>query len=87
MNKPRYDRSKSFVGCTLTPDPDLSAKGWELRFIADPRMAGDAEETYSEVGYEVKLEPLSADDLKDECGACGIVFEQFKAVYTRKKGN
>lgn len=87
MNRPCFDRSNSFVGCTLSPDPELSAQGWELRFIGDARMTRDAKDTYTDLGYDVKLQPVSANDLKDECRGCQIVFEQFKAVYTRKKGN
>ena len=74
-----------FIGCTLPPDPELAAKGWELRFIADARMARDAMDTYQDVGYEVKLVALTGDSLKDECSGCKAIFQQFKAVYTRKK--
>ena len=74
-----------FIGCTLPPDPELAAEGWELRFIADARMARDAVDTYQEVGYEVKLVALTGDSLKDECSGCKAIFQQFKALYTRKK--
>ncbi len=73
-----------FIGCTLPPDPELAAEGWELRFIADARMARDAVDTYNEVGYEVKLVALTGDALKDECSGCKAIFQQFKALYTRK---
>ena len=72
--------SGDFIGCTLPPDPKLEAEGWELRFIADTRMARDAVDTYHEVGYEVKLVALKADDLKDECSGCKAIFQQFKAL-------
>ena len=85
MNEPCYDDSDSFVGCSLPPDPELITQGWELRFIADVRMARDAIDTYSELGYEVRLEPVNTDDLKDECNGCKAIFQQFKVLYTRKK--
>ncbi len=74
-----------FIGCTLPPVRKMAAEGWELRFIADARMARDAVDTYQEVGYEVKLVALTGDNLKDECNGCKAIFQQFKALYTRKK--
>jgi hypothetical protein len=74
-----------FLGCTLPPNPNLLAEGWERRFIADARMARDAVEMYRELGYEVRLEPVTADELKDECSGCKALIQQFKVVYTKKK--
>lgn len=75
----------SYLGCTLPADPQLLADGWQRRFIADARMAREAEDSYTELGYEVRLEPISLDGLKDECSGCKAVLERFNAVYTRKK--
>jgi len=72
------------LGCTLPPDPELMAQGWQRRFIADPRMARDAVDNYHELGYEVKLEPVSLEHLKDECSACRTILERFQTVYTRR---
>ncbi len=52
MNKLCFDPSNSFLGCTLSPDPELSAQGWELRFVGDARMTRDAKDTYIDLGYE-----------------------------------
>ena len=58
------------------------ADGWELRFTADARRAQEAVELYAQLGYEVRVEPMRAQD--DECGACcGSVGIQ--AVYTRRR--
>lgn len=69
----------------MPPDPELTAKGWEQRFIADPRMARDAVDTYGDLGYEVKLVPLKLDTLKDECSGCKAILKQFSTVYTRRR--
>lgn len=74
-----------FLSCTSPPDPELVAQGWERRFIADARMTRDALETYSELGYEVRLEPIDVEGLKDECTGCKVLLEKFSVVYTRKK--
>lgn len=74
-----------FLGCTLPPDANLIAEGWERRFIADERMARDAIDTYMELGYEVRLEPVSTINLREECSGCKALFDQFRAIYTRKR--
>lgn len=84
--KPGWEsNANTYLGCTLPPDPKLLAKGWERRFIADPRMAREAVDSYGELGYEVRLEPISLDGLKDECSGCKAMLQRFSAVYTRKK--
>ncbi|MFQ6112569.1 MAG: hypothetical protein ACE5NG_00625 [bacterium] len=75
----------NLLGCTIPADPKLIAKGWERRFVADARMARDAVDTYVELGYEVRLEPIDTGGLKDECRGCKALFNQFSAVYTRQK--
>ncbi len=84
MNKSISDKI-DFLGCSLPPDPRLTAQGWERRYIADKRMAKEALDTYGELGYEVRLEPISTDGLKDECEGCLALLRHFKMVYTRRK--
>lgn len=75
----------NLLDCSLPPNSKLTADGWERRFIADARMAQDAIDTYSELGYEVKLVPFNAVELNDECRGCKTQIEQFSVIYTRKK--
>lgn len=77
--------SGSYLGCTLPQDPELVAQGWQRRFIGDARMANESAETYKDLGFEVRLEAMDADKLKDECSGCKVAFQAFKAVYTRRK--
>jgi hypothetical protein len=67
------------------PDPELIAQGWERRFIADDKRALDALEMYEELGHEVRVEPITLEELKEECHGCLVILKQLKAVYTRKK--
>ena len=78
-------RNNDLSGCTAPPDPALIAMGWELRFIADARMAQEAVHSYGELGFEVRLEPLEVKKLREECSACQSMLQQFRAVYTRKR--
>jgi hypothetical protein len=70
----------------LQPDPALVADGWERRFIADSQRAAEAIELYTELGYEVRVESLRPEDIRDECEGCrSQAALQFKTIYTRKK--
>lgn len=81
--EPKNDGT-DFPGCSLPGDAHLLEQGWQKRFLADPRMARDAEDSYKELGYEVRLEPLDEAALKEECSGCLALLRQFRVVYTRK---
>jgi hypothetical protein len=42
----------------LKPNSSLIAQGWERRFTADEQRAKEAMELYSQLGYEVRAEPV-----------------------------
>ncbi len=66
-------------------DESLIKDGWERRFIADERMAGDSETMYRELGYEVKRIPFDSGTMPDSCNGCEIVLKKFCVLYTRKR--
>jgi hypothetical protein len=70
----------------LQADPSLVAEGWERRFTADTQRAAEAQELYSQLGYEVRLEPLHPGEFHDDCNDChSSMASKFKTVYTRRK--
>ena len=70
----------------LEPDPALLAEGWERRFIADGRRAKEMIDLYTELGYEVHVEPVHAEEFDDDCQDCGLIAVlKFGTIYTRKK--
>jgi len=70
----------------LQPNPALVVEGWERRFTADEQRAKEAMELYSQLGYEVRAEPVSPDELDDDCQDCrAVVSYRFCTIYTRKK--
>ena len=61
----------------------LLAAGWRRAFIADEPRLSEAVEAYEELGFEVRLEPVPADD--SECTECMTQApERFRLIYTRK---
>ena len=58
---------------------------WEWRGNADERRAREMTDTYEELGFEVKIEPLDLNQLSEGCFGCKDVLNDFGAVYVRKK--
>jgi hypothetical protein len=83
-----FERSADRVlsDAQLAPDPALVAEGWERRFTADEQRAKEALELYSQLGYEVRAEPVRPEELQDDCVDCRTVVSfHFQTIYTRKK--
>lgn len=90
MNKPAKNPPKTcnadpVSGCPVPADPDLITAGWELRFFGDTRMAQEAAATYTDLNFEVRLEAMKIDHLRQECSGCKDLLATFNLVYTRKK--
>ena len=63
----------------------LERKGWQRCFIADEPRLSEAVQTYEELGFEVGLAAVSADD--GECTECMMQApDRFRVIYTRKGG-
>jgi len=75
-----------FSDAQLQPDPALIAEGWERRFTADEARTKEVMELYTQLGYEVRAEPIRADELDDDCQDCqSVVSVHFRTIYTRKR--
>jgi hypothetical protein len=62
----------------------LENDGWERRFITGVDRADEAVELYSQLGFEVHVEPVLASELGGDCNECALVATcQFKTIYTR----
>lgn len=70
----------------LQPDPALAAEGWERRFTADEQRTKEVMDLYIQLGYEVRAEPVRAEELDDDCQDCRtVVSVHFRTIYTRKR--
>ena len=75
-----------FSDAQLKPDPALVAQGWQPRFIGDARQVKEATDLYTELGFEVRAEPVPVEQMGDDCSDCQVlILLQFKTIYTRKK--
>jgi len=65
------------------PDP-LVAEGWERRFMAVGPRLEEARTLYERLGFLVRLEPPTAQDLREECGDCHAALQLYRVLYTRR---
>jgi hypothetical protein len=66
------------------PVTALEGDGWQRRFITDVDRVDEAVELYSQLGFEVHVEPVLAIELGGDCSDCALVATcQFKTIYTR----
>ena len=67
-------------------DPGLKEQGWEWRCNADAAKLDQVVDSYRELGFEVRLEPINLNGLAAGCGGCKSALIQSNAVFVRAKG-
>jgi len=64
-------------------EAELLSDGWTRRFIAAPPRLQEAVALYESLGFEVHLEPMTPEELREECRDCGLAVYLFRVIYTR----
>lgn len=72
------------MGCALPADEALTAQGWAFRCNTDANRLREVVDTFEEMGYEVRLEPLNLEGLNEACSGCLETLSQLSAVYVRR---
>jgi len=71
----------------LTRDERLLKEGWTKKFTCDADRVDEFVETYTSIGFEVRVEPVSPDDPDLTCQTCFAGNrEGYKMIYTRRIG-
>jgi len=64
----------------------LKRQGWVRQFVTDEPRLSEAVELYQEIGYEVRLEPATFDEVNQICVNClPSDCEKYKIIYIRRK--
>lgn len=58
--------------------------GWERRFIAAPPQLESVADLYRQLGFEVRLERITRDELESYCSDCSLALHLFRAIYVRR---
>lgn len=68
----------------MTDARDLETRGWKRCFVTDEPRLSEAVELYEELGLDVLLVPVPADDA--ECTECMTADpDRFRIIYTRER--
>jgi hypothetical protein len=58
--------------------------GWTRRTTIDEPRLSELVELYEELGFEVRLQPVSPEELGDQCNECMLEEpDRFRTIYTR----
>jgi hypothetical protein len=64
-------------------EAELEREGWIRRFVtASPRLE-EMIELYQSLGLDVRMEPLNAGELDDDCADCVSAGPAPRIIYTR----
>ncbi|MDQ7029705.1 MAG: hypothetical protein Q9O62_07985 [Ardenticatenia bacterium] len=66
-------------------DEELEHEGWKRRFVVAPARLEETVELYRSLGYDIHLEPLSPDELEEQCRECRLAVAFFRVLYTRPR--
>ena len=66
-------------------DEELKKKGWVRQFVTDEPRLSEAVELYKEIGYEVRLEEATFEEVNQLCKNClQSDCAKYKTIYIRK---
>lgn len=65
-------------------EAELERDGWTRRFVAAPPRLDEMVALYGSLGFDVRVEPLDAGELDDDCADC-LTGEAPRIVYTRRQ--
>ena len=69
----------------IIADARLLSEGWIRRFVTDAFRAEELAGLYRELGFVVRLEPVTEGQFADDCEGCRLaMLLHFHAIYTRK---
>ncbi len=66
-------------------EEEIKKNGWiKQNTIGEPRLS-ECVELYRSLGYEVHLEPVSLNEMTEECRRCYEKDRTIRTIYIRKK--
>ncbi len=67
----------------MATEEELIKQGWTKRFTASGERLKEMIQMYQELGFEVHLEPVEAEEFPEECQPC-YALQDCMTLYTRK---
>ncbi|WP_157110125.1 hypothetical protein [Thauera chlorobenzoica] len=72
------------LGCRLPVGIGLKEHGWEWRCNANEPKLRQITDSYLELGFEVRTEPLDLHALSDNCAGCKEMLGDSVAVFVKQ---
>jgi len=67
-------------------EEELKRQGWVRQFVTDEPRLSEAVELYKSLGYEVRLEQASFEEVNQICKNClEADCERYKTIYIKRK--
>jgi hypothetical protein len=67
-------------------DEELKKHGWVRQFVTDEPRLSEAVQLYQEIGYEVRLEEATFEEVNQMCKNClDVDCGKYKTIYIRRK--
>ena len=67
-------------------EEELKMQGWARQFVTDEPRLSEAVELYKSLGYEVRLESSSFEEVNQVCKNClQSDCEKYKTIYIKKR--
>lgn len=65
-------------------EEELAREGWGKKFVAAEPKLSEYVKMYDELGFEVHLEPVTPQELAQECSTCFLAqCDMYRTIYTR----
>ncbi len=69
-------------------EEELKRHGWARQFVTDEPRLSEAVELYESLGYEVRLEPTSFEEVNQICKNClESDCDKYKTIYIKRRSN
>jgi len=69
----------------VTRQEELTCQGWQRQATYDEPRLSEMADMYEQIGLEIHLEPLHAEEEPGCTGCMEIMPGLYKTIYTRKK--
>ncbi|MDP2726660.1 MAG: hypothetical protein Q8P59_03880 [Dehalococcoidia bacterium] len=67
-------------------EEELARDGWHKKFTAAEPKLSEYVKLYEEMGFEVRVEPVTREELGQDCSSCLMAAcDMYRTIYTRPR--
>lgn len=74
------------AGIVILGAPELEAEGWQRRTVTDGTRIEELEQTYRDLGFEIRVTTLDPQSFGEACTTCSTsACRSYLALFTRRR--